>query len=136
MVFVTSNVITIGEFAQRSGLSTHTIRYYERVGVLKPGGRAANGHRRYHDSDVLWLEFVLRLKHIGMPLAEIKRYADLRAQGDATLSARFTMLKLHRVRLAAKMTELSECADVLDDKLRTYRKMLVKARPATGKTRK
>ncbi|MBI3524078.1 MAG: MerR family transcriptional regulator [Betaproteobacteria bacterium] len=136
MVVVTSNAITIGEFALRSGLSTHTIRYYERVGVLKPGGRAANGHRRYHDSDVLWLEFVLRLKHIGMPLAEIKRYADLRAQGDTTLQARYTMLKLHRVRLAAKMTELSECADVLDDKLRTYRKMLAKAQPPTGKTRK
>jgi len=136
MAVVTSNVITIGELARLSGLSTHTLRYYETLGVLKPTGRTANGHRRYHGNDVLWLEFVLRLKRTGMPLAEIKQYTDLRARGDATLQARFAMLKLHRERLVAKMTELSECADALDDKLRAYRKMIAKARPVTGKTSK
>ena len=128
MTVVTSNVITIGELAQLSGLTTHTIRFYESVGVIRPNGRAANGHRRYHSNDVLWLEFVLRLKLIGMPLAEIKQYADLRTQGDTTLHSRLTMLKLHRERLVAKMDELSECANVLDDKIRTYLKMIAKTK--------
>jgi DNA-binding transcriptional MerR regulator len=126
MTSVTSNVITIGKLAQLSGLTTHTIRFYESVGVLKPNGRAANGHRRYNNTDVLWLEFVLKLKLTGMPLAEIKQYAELRAQGATTLKLRLAMLKLHRERLVAKLSELSECTAALDDKIRTYRKMIDK----------
>ncbi len=131
---MTCNVITIGELAQLSGLTTYTIRFYETVGVIRPNRRAANGHRRYHSNDVLWLEFVLRLKRTGMPLAEIKQYADLRAQGDSTLQPRLTMLKLHRERLVAKMDELSECANVLDLKIRTYRNMIAKTKSPAGET--
>lgn len=130
---MTSNVLSIGELSRLSGLSTHTIRFYESVGVLKPAGRATNGHRRYHGDDVLWLEFVLRLKLTGMPLAEIKKYALLRAQGEMTLQPRLTMLKLHRECLATKIAELSECANVLDEKIRTYRKMIAKAKVPTEK---
>jgi len=129
---VTSNFITIGELAQLSGLTTHTIRYYESVGVIKPSGRAANGHRRYHSNDVVWLEFVLRLKLTGMPLAEISVLLDLRLQGDTTLQPRLTMLKLHRARLVAKMDELTECANVLDEKIRTYRKMIARTKVPAG----
>lgn len=136
MVAVTSNVLSIGELSRLSGLSTHTIRFYEAAGVLKPAGRASNGHRRYRSDDVLWLEFVLRLKLTGMPLAEIKQYALLRAQGESTLQPRLAMLKLHRERLVAKMAELSECANVLDGKLRTYRKMIAKARATAEKVTK
>jgi len=131
MTSVTNNVITIGELSRLSGLTTHTIRYYESVGVLRPNSRAANGHRRYSRSDVLWLEFVLRLKLTGMPLAEIKQYADLREQGDPTLQPRLTMLKLHRKRLVTKLAELSECAAALDDKIRIYRTMIAKSAPSS-----
>ena len=130
---MTSNVLSIGELSRLSGLSTHTIRFYESAGVLKPAGRATNGHRRYHSDDVLWLEFVLRLKLTGMPLAEIKKYALLRAQGEMTLQPRLTMLKLHRERLVTKIAELSEYANVLDEKIRTYRKMIAKAKVPTEK---
>ncbi|TCV85853.1 MerR family transcriptional regulator [Sulfurirhabdus autotrophica] len=133
---MTCNVITIGELAQLSGLTTHTIRFYETVGVIRPSRRAANGHRRYHSNDVLWLEFVLRLKRTGMPLAEIKQYADLRAQGDSTLQPRLTMLKLHRERLVAKMDELSECANVLDHKVLIYQNMIAKTKSPAGETPK
>lgn len=130
---MTSNVLSIGELSRLSGLSTHTIRFYESAGVLKPAGRATNGHWRYHGDDVLWLEFVLRLKLTGMPLAEIKKYALLRAQGEMTVQPRLAMLKLHRERLATKIAELSECANVLDEKIRTYRKMIAKAKVPTEK---
>ena len=128
MAVVSSNVLTIGELARICGLTAHTIRFYESVGVLRPAGRAPNGHRRYHADDVLWLEFVLRLKTTGMPLAEIKRYASLRARGEPTLNPRLAMLELHRKRLATKMAELSECATALDDKIRAYRKMVAKSK--------
>jgi len=129
---VTSKVFTIGEFSRLSGLTTHAIRFYESAGVLRPSSRAPNGHRRYQENDVLWIEFVLKLKLTGMPLSEIKQYADLREQGDSTLQQRLVMLKLHRDRLAAKMLELSECSDVLDDKIRTYCEWIVTSKEPSG----
>lgn len=130
---MTRNVITIGELARRSGLSATTIRFYEAAQVLRPAGRAPNGHRRYREEDVLWLEFVLRLKLTGMPLSEIRQYAALRAEGDPTLQQRLALLELHRQRLVAKMNELSDCAAALDTKIRTYRRQVRSARARDSK---
>lgn len=123
---VTTQALSIGELARHSGLSTHTLRFYETQGILQAVSRNASGHRQYHANDLLWLEFVLRLKDTGMPLADIKQYAELRAQGEATVEARLAMLKLHRARLLQQIEELTTCAAVLDEKMRTYRKMLAK----------
>lgn len=136
MVAVTSNFISIGELSRLSGVSTHTLRFYESAGILQPARRGANGHRRYLPADVLWLEFVLRLKQTGMPLAEIRQYADLRAQGEVSLQARLTMLKLHRQRLVAKIEELWTCARGLDDKMDVYRQRLAQTQAPTRKDEK
>lgn len=136
MAAVTNNAISIGELSRRSGLSPHTLRFYEAEGILKPAGRTASGHRQYHGEDILWLEFVLRLKLTGMPLVEIKQYAALRSQGEKTLQLRLTMLELHRERLVTKLDELSTCVSVLDDKIRTYRKMIDKSQAPTKKVAK
>lgn len=133
---VTSNAISIGELSRLSGVSPHTLRFYEAEGILKPAGRAANGHRRYRREDVLWLEFVLRLKLTGMPLAEIKQYAVLRTQGEKTLQLRLSMLKLHRERLVTKINELSTCASALDDKIGTYQKLIAPSRAPDKKASK
>jgi DNA-binding transcriptional MerR regulator len=124
---VANKFLSIGELSRQSGLSAYTLRYYESAGILKPVGRTPSGHRRYHREDVIWLDFVLRLKRTGMPLAEIKRYARLRAQGEETTRERFALLELHRERLAAQIAELQESADALDEKLQTYRDMLASA---------
>ncbi len=121
---MTSPFISIGTLARQSGVSPHTLRFYEAEGILKPAARGENGHRRYLPEDIQWLGFVLRLKQTGMPLGEIQQYAALRAQGEATVAARLTMLELHRRRLASKIEELSNCADALDEKMRVYRTML------------
>jgi DNA-binding transcriptional MerR regulator len=118
------NTMSIGELSTISGLSTHTLRYYEKLGVLKPADRAASGHRQYRADAVAWLDFVLRLKITGMPLAEIQKYAELRADGDATLQPRLTMLELHRKRLMSNISELLENLTALDSKMKTYRKWL------------
>jgi DNA-binding transcriptional MerR regulator len=133
---MTDDFIAIGELSRLSGVSPHTLRFYESQGILMPARRGANGHRRYRDDDIRWLEFVLRLKQTGMPLAEIREYAVLRAQGEKTLQPRLTMLKLHRQRLAARLEELATCAGALDDKIRTYRKMIAGARAPTRKATK
>lgn len=126
MLAVTSNFLSIGELSRLSGVSPHTLRFYESEGILKPAGRGANGHRRYRNDDVLWLEFVLRLKLTGMPLAEIREYSALRAEGDTTLQIRLSMLELHRKRLATMIEELSTCAEALDSKIHVYIEMLAK----------
>lgn len=121
---MTKNTISIGELSKASGLSTHTLRYYEKLGVLTPADRTMSGHRRYRANAVVWLDFVLRLKITGMPLAEIRTYAQLRAKGDATLQSRLTMLERHRERLVNSITALSESLAALDAKIKTYRKWL------------
>lgn len=110
-----------------SGVSPHTLRYYEAEGILRPVSRGSNGHRRYRPEDLRWLEFVLRLKQTGMPLADIKAYAALRERGDETLQARLAMLQHHRQRLVTWIDELTSCADALDDKIRIYGEMIAQA---------
>lgn len=121
---MTKHFITIGELSSLTGLSAHTLRFYEKAGVLQASSRADNGHRRYNSDDVAWLGFVLRLKQTGMPLAEIRDYGKLREDGDTTLQQRLTMLELHRQRLVIKMSELEENAHALDDKILVYQKRL------------
>lgn len=132
---MTVNTFTIGALARRCGVSAHTLRFYETEGILNPVARDASGHRCYRPDDLLWLEFVLRLKRTGMPLNDIRTYAQLRAQGDATQAARLALLQAHRTRLAAQLNDLSSCADALDDKIRHYQHRLdadgVSARTST-----
>ena len=112
-------ILSIGELARLSGLSTYTLRFYEAEGLLS-AVRAANGHRRYHTEEVRWLEFVMRLKNTGMPLAQIKQYAQLRAEGDQTLAERLAMLQQHRQSLHQQIQELNLSANALDAKITFY----------------
>ena len=84
----------IGEFSKLTGLSIHTLRYYEHEGLIAPERNSSN-RRCYSDKDLTWIEFIKRLKDTGMPIKEIKHYAELRAAGDSTLSDRMEMLALH-----------------------------------------
>lgn len=131
-----ASTLTISELAECAGLSTYTLRFYEKAGVLSPTPRATNGHRRYLDADVRWLAFVMRLKATGMPLAEIKRYAQLRAQGDSTVAPRLDMLVEHRENLVRKLQELQDNMAALDDKVAIYQSMLQKAPTVRKRTDK
>jgi DNA-binding transcriptional MerR regulator len=74
-VTTSSTTISIGELSRQSGVSSHTLRFYEKAGVLAQTTRSGNGHWCYRTNDLAWLAFVLRLKAMGMHLAEIKQYA-------------------------------------------------------------
>ena len=132
---MTTSFISISELSKLSGVSNYTLRYYEKAGVLAPAMRADNGHRRYLDSDVAWLAFVLRLKATGMPLVEIRRYAVLRSQGVMTLPDRLAMLKLHRDRLVVNIHELSQNLSALDDKIDVYHQSMTSARKGRSKAK-
>lgn len=114
---------SIGKFAEVTGLGIHTLRYYEHEGLLSPTRNAAN-RRRYSEKDIQWVEFLKRLKATGMPIKEIKRYAMLRREGDATQKARMELLLRHRRLLSGKIRELQNHAAKLDEKIAFYQKGL------------
>jgi DNA-binding transcriptional MerR regulator len=113
--------LTVAEMARATGLTPDTLRYYERIGVLNAVTRADNGHRRYHAHDVDWMAFVLRLKRTGMPLAQIRSYAQLREAGNTTLAPRQALLEAHERWLVAQLDDLGGHLTALRDKLQWYR---------------
>lgn len=95
--------MNIREFAQHSGLSAHTLRYYERIGLLSNVGRDVNDHRVYGPQDSQWVAFLHHLRETGMSIREMQRYCQLRSQGDATLASRLALLERHAEQLAARL---------------------------------
>jgi DNA-binding transcriptional MerR regulator len=114
---------SIGKFSELTGLSVHTLRYYEQEGLLSPARSQAN-RRVYTERDAAWAAFIRRLKETGMPLREIRRFAQLRAQGEATTSARLAMLIDHQARLSGQIFQLQEHQRALEGKMDWYRKAL------------
>ncbi|MCO6187638.1 MerR family transcriptional regulator [Rhizobium sp. L1K21] len=110
----------IGELVKRSGLSAHTIRYYERIGLLPPADRDRSGQRDYDVSILTWIEFLNRLKTTGMPIRDMLLYAALRARGTETEAERKALLEEHRERVRAHVAELQDCLLVLDTKIAGY----------------
>lgn len=110
----------IGELARRSGLSAHTIRYYERIGLLPRADRDAGGRRDYDAVILKWIEFLARLKTTGMPIRDMLRYAKLRELGDQTGPERRALLEEHRACVRAKVATLQACLLVLDTKIDGY----------------
>lgn len=114
---------TIGEFSEITGLSVHTLRYYEKEGIIVPS-RKVNGRRCYTDQNITWMSLIRRLKDTRMPIKEIRAYAKLRAEGDGTLHARLEMLLQHRSALLGTITALEEHLSKLDEKIDHYREAL------------
>ena len=110
----------IGELAKRSGLSAHTIRYYERIGLLPYADRNQSSQRDYDASILVWIEFLGRLRTIGMPIRDMLRYAALRDRGVGTEAERRELLQQHRERVRAHVAELQATLLVLDSKIAGY----------------
>jgi DNA-binding transcriptional MerR regulator len=110
----------IGNLAKKSGLSAHTLRYYERIGLMPYADRDRSGQRDYDVSILAWIEFLGRLKTTDMPIREMLRYAELLERGDQTFSQRREMLERHRKRVKERLAELNACLRVLDKKIASY----------------
>lgn len=114
---------TIRSMAERCGLTAHTLRYYERVGLIQPVGRASNGHRRYSEADEAWIHFLHCMRATNMPIRAMQRYAELREQGDATSLERRKILEDHRAEIAAQIVELQKAHALLTHKIANYKKI-------------
>jgi len=116
--------MNIQQFSKRTGLSAHTLRYYEKIGLLRDIGRNRSGHRWYSDRDLEWVEFIIRLKDMGAPLQDILLYADLRAQGDSTITQRKDILMRHAERVSERLLKEQEHLQKLQDKIAFYEQMI------------
>lgn len=103
-----------------TGLSVHTLRYYERIGLIHPINRARNTHRRYSQDDVGWIDFLNKLRAAGMSIQQMQAYAELQRQGDVTLPERVEMLKALRAQVEARMDELREHLKIIHYKIDYY----------------
>jgi DNA-binding transcriptional MerR regulator len=112
---------TIRTMAERCGMTTHTLRYYERVGLIQPVGRARNGHRRYSESDAAWLNFLHCMRDTNIPIRELQRYAALREQGEITSLERRKILEDHQSVVATQIEALEKAHAILTHKIANYR---------------
>ncbi|MGF6722514.1 DNA-binding transcriptional MerR regulator [Paraburkholderia sp. GAS41] len=115
-----SKALTIGQVAATTGVSKHTLRYYEQAGLIRAVGRTQAGHRLYAPADLDWLQFVMRLKATGMPIAGMQAFAALRAKGQSTIGARRDLLATHRDAVLAQIAELQTNLAAIVDKIAYY----------------
>jgi DNA-binding transcriptional MerR regulator len=110
---------TIGEAAEKCGLSQHTLRWYERIGLLSPIERGSDGRRRFSDGDLDWLSLITKLRDTGMPVRDMQRYAELVRSG-AGQAERLELLKRHREQVRRAIASQRECLKLLDTKITHY----------------
>jgi DNA-binding transcriptional MerR regulator len=114
-------VLSIGEVSERTGLSVHALRFYERQGLfMSPIERLPNGRRAYAEGDVEWLNVCTALRSSGMPLATIRQYVELAQQGPGNEKDRLELLKSHQENVAAQIRELTRCLQVISFKVGIY----------------
>ena len=115
----------ISEVSERSGISSDTLRYYERIGLLPPVNRNESGIRDYSELDVRRVEFVKCMRNAGLPIEELIEYYGLVQQGDQTMEARKEILIEQREKLVAKMAEIQKTLDLVDYKINVYENALL-----------
>jgi DNA-binding transcriptional MerR regulator len=116
--------LTIAGAAEATGVSAHTLRYYERVGLIDGVGRADSGHRRYSDDDLAWIEVLQRLRATGMPIQLIRRYAELVRAGEGNERERLALLEEHRDGVRARLAEVLRHLEFIDRKIAIYEEKL------------
>jgi DNA-binding transcriptional MerR regulator len=117
---MTNGALTPAQMAERTGVTLDTLRYYEREGLLDDVARATNGHRRYSEDDVLWVEVLRCLRDTGMTIEQLRHYCELGTQGDTTKAERRQILVDHRELIEAQITERYEALRLVDHKLSYY----------------
>ncbi|MFE3195555.1 MerR family transcriptional regulator [Nocardia sp. NPDC059240] len=128
-----TEALTVSQVAERLGITPHTLRYYESEGLLGDTvQRDAHGHRRYTGEAVLWLRLLRCLRDTGMPIADIKRFADLARQGPDTVPERLTTIREYLAVLDSNIAHLQQARAMLVEKETRYEELLAGAGEAQG----
>ena len=116
--------LTIQEASRVTGLSPHTLRYYERIGLIHPIDREENTRRQYTADDVGWIDFLTKLRATGISIKDMQTYAELQRQGDETLPQRVEMLKALRDQVEERISELNEHLKLVYYKIEIYQQIV------------
>ncbi|MEU5000875.1 MerR family transcriptional regulator [Streptomyces sp. NPDC021622] len=117
--------LSIGHVSERTGLSVHTLRLYEREGLLiEPVRRSSGGHRVYTELDVEWLINCTRFRASGMPLATIRRYVELARKGPGNEAERLAILRRHQEQITERIDELTACLGLIKRKVGVYEELV------------
>jgi DNA-binding transcriptional MerR regulator len=130
---IIGDVLTIQQMAEITGLSAHTLRYYERAGLMRlhVGRDDANGYRAYTQQHVVWVQFLKCLRATGMPIRDIQRYIELLRQGEQSMSARIQLLKQHQCRLEEHLREGESYLASITRKIEHYEHQYDRHQPVT-----
>ena len=121
--------LSIAQVAERTGLTAHTLRYYERAGLmLTAPPRGGNGYRRYGDTDVRWIALLTRLRATGMRIGDMRRYAELQRAGEQTVAERRDLIVAHREHVLSKIAQLEGDLVAVDEKIAYYDKLVERDR--------
>ena len=120
----TERTRSIAEAARASGLSAHTLRYYERTGLLEPVTRNGSGHRRYREGDLERISFLTKLRATGMPIREVRRSAELMKAGEATNEERLALLEAHRDAVLFGLEATARNLELVEWKIGVYKERL------------
>jgi len=118
--------LTVAEAARESGVSAHTLRYYERAGLLRPVERNGSGHRRFTSEDIDWVVMITRLRATGMPIRRIREYAELVWAGEGNERERLAIMEAHRGQVLERLAEIERNLELIDYKIGLYRDRLVR----------
>ena len=119
---VTAEALSISDAADATGLTVHTLRYYERAGLmLDPVERAPSSHRRYTEDEIHWVTLLTRLRATGMPIRRIRDYADLVRAGDGNEDERLALLEAHRTAVLEQLEVMRANLDAIEFKIERYR---------------
>jgi DNA-binding transcriptional MerR regulator len=113
---------TPGEVADKTGFSLDTLRYYERIGLLDDIARTSGGRRIFTDHDIAWLEILRCLRETGMPIATMRRYADL-TRDEQGIAERIALLEQHDLQVDRRIAELQAQREHIRGKIRYYRSL-------------
>ncbi|WP_329001674.1 MerR family transcriptional regulator [Kribbella sp. NBC_00709] len=122
MLEVNERGISIAEAAEHTGVSVHTLRYYERAGlVVTTVDRTVGGRRRYRQIDLDWIKICTKFRATGMPIRMIRQYAELVLAGRGNEKDRLELLEAHRSDVLTQLAELQESLELIDHKIDVYR---------------
>ena len=117
--------LSISDAALATGVSVHTLRYYERAGLmLDPVGRASSSHRRYTEDEVRWVVLLTRLRATGMPIRRVRAYAELVRAGGGNEDERLSLLEAHREAVIEQIAEMQRSLAAIDAKIDLYRERI------------
>ena len=111
---------SIGQVSKKTGLSVHTLRYYEKEGLLPFVSKSGSGLRVYSDNDLGWLHMIECLKATGMPLKGIKQYIDWYIEGDSSLAKRLEMFKKQQEKLREQEGLIKKNMQMIQYKINLY----------------